>query len=318
VKRIEFESDSGVWYLWCSTLREDVKAMWDMLVEALPDGALLNFEQLQLLTLELIATYASVSERAQQIEYVRTVKKPLNLECRAFLIKLRNLNAMAELLPGTAQILDEDLLKRSFVHAMPISWQNRFEQMGRNFETTDIKDLCQYFSVQEKLANASAKLSTARQKNGTAKSDNDNGNKRQRTGNGKNRRSKRGKSDRADNDTSTNESKSKKQRSDAAPSTRIADTDPCPVHPGMGHTWIKCNSNKYNTNSRSNTGKPGAKKSEGFVVDRVGDEVMMAEESPRWGSEAAVNLTQEPAPVETTTGKTSILESLCCTADCGR
>jgi hypothetical protein len=160
VKRIDFESESGVWYLWTGTLREDAKANWDVLEEALPDGTELDSDQLQLLMREWIAAYAADSDRAQQIEYVRTVKKPLNIDCKAFLIKLRNLNAMADLLPGIALVLDDDSLKRCFFNAMPSSWQTRFEHMGRNFETTEIKDLSQYFSAQERLASAKAKLTS--------------------------------------------------------------------------------------------------------------------------------------------------------------
>jgi hypothetical protein len=325
VKRIDFESESGVWYLWTGTLREDAKAKWDVLEEALRDGTELNIDQLQLLMREWIAVYAADSDRAQQIEYDHTVKKPLNIDCKAFLLKLRNLNTMADLLPGTALVLDDDSLKRCFFNAMPSSWQTRFEHMGCNFETTEIKDLSQYFSAQERLASAKAKLTSLRQKKDVAKNGDGNGNGKKR---GKNRRGKRGngnKRDRADNDTSADEPKSKKQRIDAASGTRIADTAPCPIHPGTDHQWIDCNTNKYNCKSRSNTGKPSAKKDKSFIIDTVSEEAMMADESPRWGSEAAVDLTKESTPTENTqepstpekpTGKTSILESLCCTADC--
>jgi hypothetical protein len=120
---------------------------------------------------ELNWILTSYSDRTQQIEYIRFLHKPLKMECKTFLIKLRNLNAMALMLPGTASVLNDDSVKRCFFDAMPISWQTRFDLFGRSIERTEIKDLCTYFFAQEMALLAM---------------------QRQRNGNGKHRRSERG------------------------------------------------------------------------------------------------------------------------------
>jgi hypothetical protein len=96
-KRIDFDSESGVWYCWTGTLREGAKAIWDVIDEVFPAGTDMDFNQLQLQIHAWIGAYADNSDRAQQSEYIRSVKKPVNMECRAFLIKLRNLSAMAKM-----------------------------------------------------------------------------------------------------------------------------------------------------------------------------------------------------------------------------
>ena len=52
----------------------------------------------------------------------------------------------------------------------------------------------------------------------------------------------------------------------AAGTKRIADDTPCPIHPGMGHTWYDCKSNRYGkhkdseSNGKSNNNGPSNKK----------------------------------------------------------
>jgi hypothetical protein len=79
VKRIEFQSESGAWTLRTGTLREDAKVNWDGLTEMLPEDTPLDDDQLTFSMLDWLDAYAATSDRAQQIEYVRHVKRPLTM-----------------------------------------------------------------------------------------------------------------------------------------------------------------------------------------------------------------------------------------------
>ncbi|KAG7342244.1 hypothetical protein IV203_007336 [Nitzschia inconspicua] len=69
--------------------------------------------------------------------------------------------------------------------------------------------------------------------------------------------------------------KTSPKKSEKRQKGRVTDDDPCPIHPGSGHTWGDCRANRYSkatTKSCRNSGKTkdkADKSADNFVADVI-------------------------------------------------
>jgi hypothetical protein len=174
---------------------------------------------------EFIEAHATADFRYELAQFLRSCHKPMNLPVHTFSYKLREFNSYIEWIPGTKPKLNDQQLKQAFHDAMPPTWRDRFANAGNTVTTLSMPQLLQYFRTQEEQA-ARKMLENNQQQ-------------RQRVAS--HRRDKKD-----DNLHSKKKDKPNGKILKKEKRTRIANDVPCPIHPGMGHTWGTCRANAFN------------------------------------------------------------------------
>ena len=150
---------------------------------------------------------------------------------------------------GTKPKLNDQQLKQAFHDAMPPTWRDRFANAGNTVTTLSMPQLLQYFRTKEEQA------SRKMQEN----------NQQQRQRSASHRRGKK------DNSTVSHLHSKKKDKTNGKilkkeKRTRIANDVPCPIHPGMGHTWGTCRTNAFNEERLSKRPKKEDKNTDSMIA----------------------------------------------------
>jgi hypothetical protein len=174
---------------------------------------------------DLLAVHATSDDRYDLVQQLRAIRKPRELPVQAFWYKLKEFNSYIDWLPGTEPALTEGQLKQTFHDSMPITWRERFANAGNTVLALAMAEMVRYFRKQENQAFKKGLENTALQRKQAVAA-------------------RRGKS--KDNKSSPRKFEPSKKGTSTEKRSRIQESDPCPVHPGMGHTWGQCRANTYN------------------------------------------------------------------------
>ena len=87
---------------------------------------------------------------SDMIDYLRSIRKPKSLTAKMLLSRLEEIiEAMQQLPNAPNPIFSEDELKRIYLKAFPISWQENFLHSGRTAGTATLEGIRQYMTLQE-------------------------------------------------------------------------------------------------------------------------------------------------------------------------
>ena len=181
-----------------------------------------------------------------QMDYLRSIKKPPKMSPGEFLMKLRDANEMVAQLPRAPEDdpgFTEDQLARIYLLAMPHAWQNNFENANLSVHTTTLSGIRRYMDMQAlkdpyvpKTQRSNSSQNSNRNRNFTStttttynRSNNQGTNPSQRN---QNRRGRGGQTNR--------------------PQSQIQGTDRCPLPGHQGHTWGECRQNRFGNNAQGN------------------------------------------------------------------
>jgi hypothetical protein len=220
----------------------------DILEEANPDAERdVPFFEEQLSN--LIADRFDDEEWEGMVDYIRTIRKPMSLDAKQLLGRIRHMIQATQLLPNaTTPIFTEDEVKRIYLKAFPMAWQVNFRNAGKSAAAENINAIQRYMSLQEKAdpprnrnihdnnnenrnRNRRSRLPMRRNNNpvrNRARYQQQNNEPRQQTN------TQRGRN------FNTNRNNTARG---SGPVRRIQDTDPCPLPGHAGHTWGMCYSN---------------------------------------------------------------------------
>ena len=210
-------------------MREDV---WDLCRDEEPsvEETLDGFD---IILKRFIDTFATADDQHQLIQQLQKPTKPREVMVQAFYYQLKKLNGYIPWLPGTASKLTDPQLKEAFYDGMPNAWRVRFVHAGQSRHSMTMPELVRYFRSQEHSAMRKQLENSAAQHHASRNSH-------------KVDKSTRSSSERKPASAPREQKKRSHHDTNSKPSTRIADSTDCPIHPGMGHTWGKCRSNAYN------------------------------------------------------------------------
>ncbi len=191
--------------------------------------------QLQGFKLELLRGY----RYEEQMNYLRSLKKPGKMEPSQFLLKLRSANRMAIQLPDALEFdqgFSDLQLRRVFLAAMPSSWQDHLEDANLDVDNTTIEETRNYMDKQSNKDPFNPK-------------NKDKGNNNCVESNARNKKNRGG--NRTNNPKwTTNNPQGQGNRTATRNSNRIQNSDLC-LLPGHGkHAWGQCRSNRFNKEGR--------------------------------------------------------------------
>lgn len=205
--------------------------------------------QIQLFKSSLLLGYSY----HDQMAYLRSVRKPVELTPTQFLLQFQAAEANAKLLPNAPQVnagFSEIERKRLFLEAMPMAWQDKFDDANLVIEAETLMDMRAYFDKQHvkdppkdrtsSSVNKSDNNSSNSQRSGRSRRRNQNqatnqGNRSGGSGNSG------GNNSGNQNQNGSNRSNNRSERSN----NRVSNDDPCPVHPNSNHTWGQCRANRF-------------------------------------------------------------------------
>lgn len=213
------------------TLSIPLTSVWDQVVNyVMNDDDEETVDSFDACLRQFIAAHATEEDRYELVEQLRHPdKKPREMPVQAQYYMMTTFNGYIPWLPGDAEPLTADQLKRSFHAMMPGAWQDRLIAAGRSINTMTTAEALRYYRQQEAHAF-----------------------KKQRENEVRNRTRKRPHEDQKPKERNTQkDSKSTSVPSNKKQKGRIDDDAPCPVHPGGNHTWGECRCNAYNKSRQS-------------------------------------------------------------------
>ena len=242
------------------TLSIPVCAAWDLLTaEVIPP--LQTTERFDELLLQFIAGHTTPEDRHDLVAQLLSPTKPRDVSVQSFYYRLLELNSYVPWLPGTTAALTDDQLKQALYDSMPAIWKERFINAGKSPGQQTTAELLHYFRTQERQAALKQQENAASQRIASRKA------KKHHPSRVINSTSTNNKSPSSRKNTSKSKDKKEKRQG-----SRVADSDPCPVHPGTAHTWGECFLNASNSNKKrrfdAKKSSSGDKK-ESHRVDRV-------------------------------------------------
>jgi hypothetical protein len=195
---------------------------------------------------------ATNDDRHELLDFIRHATKPKKMKVQAFYIWLRELNQMVGLLPGAEAPLTNAQLIQAFHDGMPETWIRYYRQLGRNLQSDTPAQCLQFFHSQQANSDRAEyrneKKNKAMQKKRRNGDETEDSKPRGRTWNKWRRDSKH----RLSHQQDKKEGRNKKIKENKAVGNRIADSDPCPIHPGSSHTWGECFLNARNKKPSGN------------------------------------------------------------------
>ena len=244
-----------------STLNGQALTEWQAVYNALPDGTALDLAQLEQSIKALIAAFAVDADRHALLQYLRQgfPKKPKRITVQVLVTLFQQLNNVADWLPGQMPILTEEELKQAYHDRMPNTWTEWLAATGHTVPVESLQSLRIYFGQQETLAKRLEDANNARQgrsagrrrRRDDAVDDQHQGQRlRRRRRNCHNREDQRTPAQ-GQRQVQAPEAR-RENAAGRATGLRIADTAPCPVHPGAGHTWGECRENARNRANNNN------------------------------------------------------------------
>ena len=99
---------------------------------------------------EFIAKSFTGQDYNDQMDYLRALRKPKEMDPVTFERYFRIANSLVQLLPD-APIdagFEEMELKRAYIKAQPVTWQTKFDDANLSYQTEEMSDIVQYFQKQ--------------------------------------------------------------------------------------------------------------------------------------------------------------------------
>ena len=244
------------------TLSPVLQGVWQQIITDTPAGevaeTVAHFDNR---IRELVAVHSTEEDQHDLLQQLRNARKPRELPVQTFFYRLRELNDCVPWLPGAAVSLPANELRQAFYDAMPQTWKDRFQQAGNSNVTMPYAQMVRYFRQQENLATKRQMENQQQQRRQSAS--------RRRTHKGSPK----------DNGSRKRTRDNEPPKPKAQQAKRIPDDAPCPIHPGLDHTWGQCFSNAYNKdrpqrdNKRQKTEKVDGKVAEVQDMDTSTDAV---------------------------------------------
>ena len=205
----------------------------------------------------LVALHCTEDDRYELAQQLRNPStKPKGMAVQTFYYRLTELNSYISWLPGTEPALTDAQLKQALHDAMPSTWRERFSNAGNSVSSVTKAEMVRYFRVQQKNSLRRTQENDKKQRIHAKKRRNDKGSPKETQSQRPFKKAKR-----KDEDSSSKKSK------------RVQDTEQCPVHPNLPHTWGECNANAYNKNakrkkdSRKSNANPPDKEVDNNAID---------------------------------------------------
>jgi hypothetical protein len=87
---------------------------------------------------------------SDMIDYLRSIRKPKSLTAKMLLARIEEIVEAIQQLPNApTPIFSDDELKRIYLKAFPVSWQENFLHSGRSAGASTLGDIRQYMTLQE-------------------------------------------------------------------------------------------------------------------------------------------------------------------------
>ncbi len=85
------------------------------------------------------------------MDYLRSIKKPGEMQVKSFLQYLRVANKQVLMIPGAPEDggLTESEFNKVFLQAMPKQWQANYKNAGKNYRLDTLPSMRSYFDGQE-------------------------------------------------------------------------------------------------------------------------------------------------------------------------
>ena len=249
---------------------------WDELLteaeEALGENADHDEAWFDDLVADLLSNHFESEDWENMQDYLRHVKKPMDMSPKDFERKCRHLESIALQLPDAPNSLFTlREKKRNLVKAMPSVFEEAFEEANISMETESMIQIRKYFQKLWKREQKKAKKGNKNQQRGKEQnnssnsnsSSNNNGNRggSNRGGRGNNRNNNRGGRGGNRGNNSSNRNRG----------GRIQAEDPCPLPGHEGHTWGSCFQNANNPDrpqrNRNNNNNNNRGRNESNAVD---------------------------------------------------
>ena len=197
---------------------------------------------------------------SDQMDYLRSIRKPPDMTPTDFMLQFRASEMRALHLPDAPNanggFSDVDR-RRLFYKAMPYAWQVKFDDANLTVEDETMADMLIYF---DRVHANNPFIKDNGNEGGGGKGNGDNDNSKGNGGRGKGKRGNRGRNgngNRNNNGNGSNSNSGSGSNSGDKRQGRIQNSDPCPL-PGHGnHTWGECRSNRYNNDYQANRSSSG-------------------------------------------------------------
>lgn len=168
---------------------------------------------------EMYRKYVVSDSRDTQIEYYKTLRKPIKTDPLDHSNRMQTLARFGNKLPGIEPALTEDQIKNCIFHSFPAKWQQQFIRSQLNVRNTPLSQIIEFMANEKSFADAQDPSRNLDKKKTPNK---DEGSKP--TGSFKKRKS-----------SLKSNTPYKKQRQNFHPPSS---DDECPIH--GGHRWSKC------------------------------------------------------------------------------
>jgi hypothetical protein len=196
---------------------------WEDLIDPIADQdkTVARFEQT---IQELYHKYVGAKARDTQIEYYKTLRKPMKMNPLDHSSQMLTLARYGNKLPGNEPPLTEQQIKKCIFHSFPSKWQQQFIRSGQQVSMTILLDIIEFMSNENIFADAQDSTKPPDKKKAPGKDANrDNSFKKRKQPFSKN-------------------TPQKKRNGNRTPSNE----DECPIH--GGHPWSKCFDNPSGNN----------------------------------------------------------------------
>ena len=123
-------------------------AKWNIVVQG---RARTNAEFEEALDEFLKTTFDEYNDYDDQIEYLRSIRKPSYMDPMTFQQNLTVANELLKQIPGAPDVdpgLDEEELKRIYMKSMPVAWRKKYKDAGKQTRNEDLNEIRTYFEGQ--------------------------------------------------------------------------------------------------------------------------------------------------------------------------
>lgn len=193
---------------------------------------------------------------SDMIDYLRSIRKPRSLTAKMLLSRIEEIIEAIQQLPNAPDpVVSEEELKRIYLKAFPIAWQENFLHSGRSAGTATLTGIRQYMTLQEshdpprnRNNTGNTPTSSGNGRNGRRNTNRGRGGNRSQGNNNNNaggraNNDSRGRSGGRNINSNNRPNNNGQGNSDRR---RIQDSDPCPLPGHAGHTWGRCHQNANN------------------------------------------------------------------------
>ena len=208
---------------------------WDLIEQELNEDEKTTERFWELIHNQFYRKYCSSDARDVMFDYLSNkCKKPVGMEPRDHVNRMRILYRYSNQLPGLEPIRTAEQQKLSIFRTFPESWRRSYIRAGRRVENDSLQEIVDFMTNEKGFADAEQKERKGKFKTETG--NNNDSMERKRNIGGRGPKGGRGKT----------------------PKKIVGSNDPCPHHFG-NHTWGQCFNNPDGMNFRPRNTGPGGR-----------------------------------------------------------